>query len=440
MLAYDELDPVCWQCFEDDRLRKHIKSVGAAAKCCLCAHRRKCLTIAELATLIAPIIREHFRWGREERVFDGEDDDTGRFEQRGESLPDVLQTILSQWLPIQDTLTATLVDQDPADIRDGGEPFMSDETFYEESQVNVAEHFARWRAVQGELQHKRRYFSETAKEFFIWLFDGIEELVGPSEPRGEMANVASVLEAGAKLFRSRLCTSAATLQSVMSDPGSALGAPPPEFAQAGRMNALGVPVFYASFDRITCIAEVRPPLWGRVAVGEFSLLKPVRLLDFRRLEGARYSSKTLSFFDPMFTQKVEKRKFTARLHELIREHVLPGEESQYLITQAMAEYLAHVRRPAFDGLMFGSAQRQGGVNVVLFPANFGAATAPAISTASVDSKSTELLRFERDSVQLHHVTKIEYQSEERMAAISRDGRVVTYDPYAGWDNEEDPQR
>lgn len=393
---------------------------------------------------MGPIILEHFRWGPESRVFDGEDDDSGRFEQSGEELSEIVQTVLSQYLPFNDTLTASLIDQDPADIRDGGEPFMSSDGLYVESRVDLAEHFARWRQVQDELQHKRRYFSEKAKDFFSWIFDGIEHLIGPREPKSDLDGVVRTLDVGHALFRARACSSASILKSVVDDPESQLGAPPPEAAQAGRMNAHGVPVFYGSFDSATCIAELRAPLGGRVAVGRFILTRSVRLLDFRRLESVRHSGKPLSFFDPEFTQKVEQRKFTARLHELIREHVLPGQESQYLITQAMAEYLAHVRTPAFDGLIFGSAQHQDGANVVLFPADFGPKP-PSAELLAEDFgdkpiprstvTATKLLRFEQGSLKLHEIVNIEYRSTEMLFMIAPDGSVVDYDPDAEWDDD-----
>jgi RES domain len=55
------------------------------------------------------------------------------------------------------------------------------------------------------------------------------------------------------------------------------------------------------------------------------------------------------------------------LHALIAQPVTPGHESDYLITQTMAEYLSHVANPPFDGILFKSTQRENGMNIVLFP-------------------------------------------------------------------------
>lgn len=62
-----------------------------------------------------------------------------------------------------------------------------------------------------------------------------------------------------------------------------------------------------------------------------------------------------------------RRQFLSLLHTLIAQPITPGRESDYLITQTMVEFLSHVVKPAFDGIMFQSAQQRDGTNVVLFP-------------------------------------------------------------------------
>src|SRR6202040_2120908 len=99
--------------------------------------------------------------------------------------------------------------------------------------------------------------------------------------------------------------------------------------------------------------------------------KPLRMIDFTRLEQSY--GEGLSYFQPDFTEETERRKFIRRLHSLISQPVVPGREADYLITQTMAEYLAHVHKEPFDGILFKSVQRAGGINVVLFAErDFGA--------------------------------------------------------------------
>jgi len=130
------------------------------------------------------------------------------------------------------------------------------------------------------------------------------------------------------------------------------------------MNADGVVVFYGAMDSETCLAEMRPALGGETAVIELQTTRPLRMLDFTRLE--KSYGKGLSYFQPDFNEEVERRKFLRRLHNLISQPVVPSREADYVITQTMAEYLAHVHQPSFDGILFKSVQRAEGTNVVLF--------------------------------------------------------------------------
>jgi hypothetical protein len=130
------------------------------------------------------------------------------------------------------------------------------------------------------------------------------------------------------------------------------------------MNAAGIAVFYGALDSDTCLAEMRPALGGRVLVGEFRTTQALRVLDFSRLEAARLAE--LSYFDSKYAEQRERAVFLRRLHGLISRPVVPGHEYEYLITQTLTEYLAHVHQPSFDGVIFQSVQRQGGANIVLF--------------------------------------------------------------------------
>src|SRR6202035_2572480 len=112
--------------------------------------------------------------------------------------------------------------------------------------------------------------------------------------------------------------------------------PPADQARAGRMNVEGVVVFYGATDSETCVAEMRPALGGDTALIALQTTRPVRLLDFTRLEKSH--NEGLSYFQPNFTAEVERLAFLRRLHTLISQPVVPGRESDYLITQTMAEY------------------------------------------------------------------------------------------------------
>ena len=131
------------------------------------------------------------------------------------------------------------------------------------------------------------------------------------------------------------------------------------------MNPQGIAVFYGALSEETAIAEVRPPVGSRVGVGRFELLRPVKLLDVAALRDVLVQG---SIFDASFLRRLEHATFLERLSYQISQAVMPNDEPfDYLVTQAIAEYLSEIREPPLDGIIFDSAQvGKGGSNIVLF--------------------------------------------------------------------------
>jgi hypothetical protein len=146
--------------------------------------------------------------------------------------------------------------------------------------------------------------------------------------------------------------------------------------------------------------------------------KALRLLDFSLLEHA-HSGNPLSYFQPDFSDEVEKRIFRRQLHRLISQPIVPGRETEYLITQTMAEYLAHVHEEPFDGILFASAQRANGKNVVLFP-----------DSALMTNQPADVfgLAYCENSLQIFKTTSIFYTHHKRDAFL-HEGKVhFRHDP------------
>ena len=419
-----ETDHVCAAHFSDPVLVARLKK-GEAGQCSLCGKTRPGMQVSEIAEAADPIVREHFAPGEEEKVFDGVDDDSGRWEQQGEDLVDVLSEVFGETdEEIIDAVAKSLQDRDLQQSADGGGGFFDGGVLYQETSADVGAHFERWQSVQRDLQHHHRFFSQEAKRFFDWLFVDLESLEIVGRGRRDVRGAVRDLGIGTTVFRGRQCDSDEDLADIARSPLKHLRAPPPARAPAGRMNAEGVPVFYGALEAETCIAELRPPLGGRVAVGKFTLCRDVRLLDFRALERAYPVAEKLSYFQEDFSQIVSKSKFIRKLHRLIRLPVLPARERDYLITQAMAEYLNHVRDPAFDGLIFESAQREEGANVVLFR--------PAIDSGPRQRRP--LFKLAEEGWTLHSIRRIAYSDTELDCHLYRNGKVIVTDPTAGPDD------
>lgn len=325
-----------------------------------------------------------------------------------------VQLVLGQYFDFEDEIVDAVIEAEDVSPHDGHEAFWDITSRYVENRVQPWHYLDEWQYTPDELKHSRRFFSPAAQILFSKLFDGIEDLKGWNGRTSQA--VVRQLPTGTKLFRARICTSRLMLKDIYADPFKHVGPPPKDCARAGRMNADGIVVFYGAREEDTCLAEMRPALGNDLAIITLETAKPLRILDFPRLEQA-WVGKTLSYFQPDFTEQVERRAFLRRLHRLISQPVVPGRESDYLITQTMSEYLAHVHDEPFDGILFASVQRKKGTNVVLF-------AKPYLLTDSL----TEAFSLSNisNSVRLFSTTSIKYKHREVAVRVGNDGELRIY--------------
>ena len=137
------------------------------------------------------------------------------------------------------------------------------------------------------------------------------------------------------------------------------------------MNARRCPAFYGAMDPETCVAEVRPPVGIHVVLARFEVARPVRLLDLDEL--AHVYVVGVSHFDPDYTTLQGRAAFLRHLVSEISQPVMSGDEEQYAVTQAVADYLAYrldsevLPDLGIDGVIYRSSQTGGaGRNLVLF--------------------------------------------------------------------------
>jgi hypothetical protein len=415
MKEYDDQDPVCAACIEDERLKEEMQAGGEPHLCVLCGKQGPALSIRQLAERLLPVIEEHFQQGG--TSFTGE--------QEGDDLSYVVQLILGHSLDCEDCLVQALVDISTPGPREDLPLVMSDAN-YVEKPADLTEHYQRWESISRSLKHQRRFFNEDARQFFEWLFEDVDVLNGPGSGAISSAPepVVRTLDSGTLLFRARAFDTPEDLSKFLKNPKLELGAPPRRLASAGRMSPDGVPVFYGALDSETSIAELRPSIGGRVVVARFEVTKPIRCLDFVRLDRAYWGPKQISYFQDDATVQFGRRAFLRRVHRLISAPVLPKAESEYLITQTLAEYLAHVRVPNFGALAFRSVQRKKGTNVVLF------SRGPPDGDPAEPTFDCE---YVADSAKCLKVTEVEYAHTKTRYERFPNGSVALHDD----DDDED---
>jgi hypothetical protein len=131
------------------------------------------------------------------------------------------------------------------------------------------------------------------------------------------------------------------------------------------MNARGIGVFYGAMHADVAIAETRPPVGSRVLVGRFQIVRPLKLLNVEALRSIIVKG---SIFDPAHAERLKKASFLGTLGRQMTLPVMPEDEpSEYLVTQAIADYLANLKTPRLDGIIYRSVQYgKTKKNVVLF--------------------------------------------------------------------------
>lgn len=151
------------------------------------------------------------------------------------------------------------------------------------------------------------------------------------------------------------------MEVALKHPELEFGPPPSKIARAGRMNASGIPVFYGAASAEVAIAEVRPAVGSYVVVAPFEAMRALRVLDISSLE--LISHEKGSKFNPEVIKRLEKSSFLRTLSKILTIPV-PGKnaENEYLITQAVSEYLSINNSLKLDGITFNSTQVSKGSN------------------------------------------------------------------------------
>jgi hypothetical protein len=336
---------------------KWIQAHGRRGKCDFDPSHgksRKVVAVSDFAEEVDRYFRETYGHG-EEYMYATRDSDSPSYDTRGEPYKEILGSDLQADGDLIDAIAENLPHCDHADIMDGAEPFYDDSTNYESLAVararDDAEETQRWYERRFEyqwndfcrvVQYERRFFK--TKELLDALFGTPEEY-----DQGTIRPVYA-LEIGQKIYRARLLDDSFTEAQLNRNPAKELSAPPREKARAGRMSVEYIPAFYGAFSEETAVSEIRPGIGDDVAVGEFDLLKQLRVFDFTAFS-ARGETWRESYAHTRYD-------FITQMQDEISKPILPFErQREYIATQIVAEYL----REFFncDAVIYASSLHKG---------------------------------------------------------------------------------
>jgi len=345
---------VCSECIDDELLKQQIIQEGTQEACNYCNFTGSTIRLMELWELINEVYQKYY-------------EPSWCDECEGEELYYVIQDIGVSTPEVIDAVIVLGEVSEWRGVTEGTTPMYDKHARYLEKYDAEHAHFFLWKQFKTRAKHLQRFFDKKQLNDLEEIFREIQTLGGEGE------QVVDYLEPDQTIYRARLCKTDEAYQKICKDPCYELSAPPPKLACAGRMNSNGITVFYGSFDKDTCVSEIRPPVGSKVAIGLFQPIRKLKVLDLTRFNAIfksfRKTYQPMSFFDSQFEQKSERfqhLKFLCAFHDEISKPIMPHEVSlEQVPTQIMAEYIAC--ELGYDGLIYGSAQKDKAANnIVLF--------------------------------------------------------------------------
>ncbi|MHC2584172.1 RES family NAD+ phosphorylase [Bradyrhizobium diazoefficiens] len=358
---------VCFRCIDDPVLKKEITTNCPVRRCTYCKRRLgRAVALETLADRIETVYLDLVEMGEDYLVPD-DDSDNAHWRTDGSTPSELI---------------AEMIEADDSEIADDVVSILSEKNAYDVVKDGATDYFDStsdiyvlrvrddptvreiWNSFCRTIKHDGRFFNDEAAKLLAELLDPV--LKGEWPRNSTAIKTITPTDDNRFLFRGRLANDLSARKAIYRSPIRQLSAPPRHLNTAGRMNAAGITNFYASFDKDTCVAELRTAVGGQVVIGKFEIIRPVRVFDLTVLETA---SSNLSYFEDGFGLLHAYSRFLQGFHAEIKRPILPGQEPlEYLPTQFVGEYLWRRVEPRLDGMIYGSSQLTDGANnIVLFP-------------------------------------------------------------------------
>lgn len=399
----DQENYICHGCVGDPYISNEIKKNGSTEdRCSYCNSRKKTVTLIELIEPINRMFRMFYRGRYDADLYPGYN--------LGSSAEEIIAEELEVEYDIAEYLHAAL-QEEYNDYYDDAGGIYNENYVYKKTDLTSGLLEQKWDEVKYSLQSEARFFNNHVKSFFEKIFNGLDTL-----QTVDGRNAVTHIDSNTTIFRARKFDSYEEVEKALQHPEKHFGPPPHHKATSGRMNAQGIPVFYGATTPDIAIAEVRPAVGNYVVVAKFIPLKPLRILKMSALDGLVEASGSL--FDPDMEEKMSTASFLRKLSRKLTLPVSGNTDNEYLITQAVAEYLSFVCQ--LDGLSFKSTQqtkeeneKSNPYNIVLFSKSL------LVKDADYNGKlySVNLFDYEDDENGSHswfepEINKIQSSSED----------------------------
>lgn len=381
---------VCSNCIGSEEYKTFIKEEGIGRKtCAYCKKQRTCVYLDLLADKIDEEYRANY-------VPNHSDDDYG--EPPYEIISQILE--LDGLEKLANDLVCILSESESRDVSQGADSLYDRSSLYKRTEKydcgNILEHIETWEYFCWKIKHETRFFNNKLIQSLNSLFSELDTF---SYDNNKPIRTIKPNAKDAIFYRARYAADSS--EKIRSNPGIELGPPPPSVASSGRMNPVGVSVFYGAFEQKTCIAEIRVPVGETAISGQFKLEKPITVLDltvFDTIEKPRNAQFTDSNQLGLFHFL---RDFSLEISKPVH---LDNANLEYLPTQALSEYLAYHYQPKIDAIIYPSTQTNGeGKNIVIL--NHAA-------KLNYENSKDNYFSYVPDSLKKHKIKAIKYDVED----------------------------
>jgi len=358
---------VCSTCAGNTEIKRSIfleekeNETTKKCKCSYCEKKRLCISIDSLAKAVDEIYRTDY-----------EPYESGSYPS--EIISEMLQ--LDHAAGKLDFDLVDILSNEELSSKDGFNNPMYDAgmTYGSYGEINMkindgSEHKASWNFFCYQIKHQTRFFNNEVIKLLNRIFVGIKEF----NYKDGISPIRTIqpTDDDAVFYRARHAANANERIKICCNPTQELGPPPAYLTNSGRMNPIGISVFYAAYERETCIAEIRLPVGETAITGQFRIEKPITIFDltvFDNLDSEKsISDDFIAIMGDEATDSLEDKiaflqKFSAEISKPIPPH---KEILDYMPTQALVEYLANHYVPNIDAVVYPSTQTNGtGINIV----------------------------------------------------------------------------
>ena len=273
-----------------------------------------------------------------------------------------------------------------------------------------------WERAKRTLKYENRYFNDRVNNVLGSIFLGIEKCVSYS--RQSAISEIPPNDPDYSIFRARCFDSKEKAYVAMESPEKELGPPPAEVSTAGRMNSVGIPVFYGATSRRLAVSETRPPIGCYVAVARFKTINTISLLNVEHLSSEIYDIISSMGEDE---ELIQLSDFLSELNEEMTQTISPKNESmQYIVTQAIAEYASNYTSLNIHGLIYDSSRtnkiiqnaKNGGKiekNIAIF--NKFSLIGSDRTSAEEDNSQTPMLQLHDDPPTAYAITGADFSTD-----------------------------